>query len=619
MDYSGSSADSYNSSDSNASLWTGSYSGSQRHRRPIGLELRKRQRRGELRGRQLEPVQLRDGRLGVIVGREQRPMAAEPPLVGRRQRHLRQQRRQRGQQHPVPVGHRSGRRVQQRQLQLPGRLGRDDDRGGASGSSVTSDTWTQQSATTATLGGTQQQAATASYTYQAPGGSGSASNNGSTMGVPVASTPVVQFGTPDATVVAAPNVGQLVGTPAVPQPGASGPTPGGMAPVPISVNLQLVTDTSSWAKSTRDVSREVATTPVHQVTLHGDKAVASSALQAVVQRVDNMNFAATVYSTVLLPAMRTASWLQGSNIGGALVSLLSLADPDNVVAAAYFHTGQPAPYSSTSSDPLVRYVDNTLYNNGQPLTAGSMPIYGTYFDRNAAGLVEIASGLVTGNLDQVGAGIANFGGTSTMPAVSAGQIIPPWLGQMADVTADAMMRGYIQLPFVLASIFVPGLAPLLYVAGNYTVARAFGEEYTWQDAGRDFVIGAGMAGLAEIPAAVEAGGAGGAAGRAAGSGEGFRSSGRSGRGGGGRVNFDSELPEFEPVNRGDSQRSRPLSRRDGIGGGGMRMAEEAAGETAPGAGAAGNQTLRDILTPGEQAEFEALSGETSWMDAQPGP
>ena len=286
------------------------------------------------------------------------------------------------------------------------------------GSSTTSDTWTQQSATTATLGGTQQQAATASYTYQAPGGSGSASNNGSTMAVPVASTPVVQFGTPDATVVAAPNVGQLVGAPAVPQPGATGPTPGGMAPVPISVNLQLVTDTSSWAKSTRDVSREVATTPVHQVTLHGDKAVASAALQAVVQRVDNMNFAATVYSTVLLPAMRTAAWLQGSNIGGALVSLLSLADPDNVVAAAYFHTGQPAPYSSTSSDPLVRYVDNTLYNNGQPLTAGSMPIYGTYFDRNAAGLVEVASGLVTGNLDQVGAGIANFNGTSTMPAVS---------------------------------------------------------------------------------------------------------------------------------------------------------------------------------------------------------
>jgi hypothetical protein len=73
-----------------------------------------------------------------------------------------------------------------------------------SGSSMTSATWTQQSATTVALGGTQQQEATAAYSYHSPSGSNTISNSGSSMGVPIASAPVVQFGAPDTTVVAAP-------------------------------------------------------------------------------------------------------------------------------------------------------------------------------------------------------------------------------------------------------------------------------------------------------------------------------------------------------------------------------------------------------------------------------
>src|SRR6267143_2062576 len=108
---------------------------------------------------------------------------------------------------------------------------------------------------------------------------------------------------------------------------------------------------------------------------------------------------------------------------------------------------------SSSSDPLVREVDQMLYNNGEPLKAGSLPLYGD--------------------------------GT-----MRASDIIPPWLGEIADATADAMMHFYIELPFALLTAFIPGGSSLVgvigwgvvsggvQVAGAYTQASVFGNEFT---------------------------------------------------------------------------------------------------------------------------------------------
>jgi hypothetical protein len=62
-------------------------------------------------------------------------------------------------------------------------------------------------------------------------------------------------------------------------------------------------------------------------------------------------------------------WAPGSyNVESSVQQLLGITRPQ-----------QPDRPSSTG-DPLVDWVDSILYNNGQPLTAGSAPIYGTYWD-----------------------------------------------------------------------------------------------------------------------------------------------------------------------------------------------------------------------------------------------
>ena len=143
-------------------------------------------------------------------------------------------------------------------------------------------TWTQQNANAIVLGGTQQQTASATYSYQDPGVSGTVTNNGSAASAAVATTPVVQFGAPDPSVVAAPGVAQLVGTPtggatAIAQPAAGSTAPGAMAPVPISVNLQVVPATAAWMNTTLQASQQVTNTSTYQQTLNGGQDAAGGA------------------------------------------------------------------------------------------------------------------------------------------------------------------------------------------------------------------------------------------------------------------------------------------------------------------------------------------------------
>ncbi len=269
--------------------------------------------------------------------------------------------------------------------------------------------WTEQSASTVLLGGMQQASSAANYNYQNPDGEGTDSNSSVGSTPQPESAPVVQFAAPDSTMVAQPQVGQMEGSPAVGQmagsPGvgqmAGGAassaqsaigqastgsmTPGATAPVPVTVNLQVLGTTAGWMSSTLQASQEVTLNVIYQATitpsLAGGLGAANAmsagqeALQLVIDRAKANNFGLQAWN-VVAPAMNLATWIGAGNLGPALVNMLSLDDSSGAVAASFYRQGMV----STSSDPLVQWVDSALYNNGQPLTAGSAPLYGTYWD-----------------------------------------------------------------------------------------------------------------------------------------------------------------------------------------------------------------------------------------------
>jgi hypothetical protein len=260
--------------------------------------------------------------------------------------------------------------------------------------------WTELSASTVLLGGMQQDRSAATYTYQMPDGGGADANSGSAASAQPQSTPVVQFGTPDSTVVAqADNAqiasGALVGSPSSPLPsggeglgvrGQAAMTPGATAPVPVTVNLQLVPATGAWTGATLQASQQVINNVMTRKTLHGPEAAAGKALEAVVKRADATSFGMQAWQ-VVAPAMKLAMWIQADSMNRTLVGVLSLDDPGGQVAANFYRQT----FVSESNDPLVNWVDKMLYNDGQPLTAGSAPLYGTYWDGQGRSAQEALS------------------------------------------------------------------------------------------------------------------------------------------------------------------------------------------------------------------------------------
>ncbi len=251
--------------------------------------------------------------------------------------------------------------------------------------------WTEQSASTVLLGGMQQASSAANYNYQNPGGGGTDTNSSVGSTPQPESAPVVQFAAPDSTMVAQPQVGQMEGSPAVGQmagspavgqmaggagvgqmagsPASSAQTaigqastgsmtPGATAPVPVTVNLQVLGTTAGWMSSTLQASQEVTLNVIYQATitpsLAGGLGAANAmsagqeALQLVIDRAKANNFGLQAWN-VVAPAMNLATWIGAGNLGPALVNLLSLDDPTGTVAATFYRQGMV----STSSDPLV--------------------------------------------------------------------------------------------------------------------------------------------------------------------------------------------------------------------------------------------------------------------------
>jgi hypothetical protein len=351
--------------------------------------------------------------------------------------------------------------------------------------------WTEQQASTVVLGGTDQQSSAASYSYQAPDGTGTGSNAGSASAPQPEAEPVVQFMAPDSTavaqtapaqLVASPNGGggaMMLGQPMLGQAGLGGMTPGSAAPVPVTVSLAMVANTGDWMNATMQSSQEVTAVPMTSRTLQGPLAAAGGAVEAamdkVLQQAKTTSFGMQVWQSVL-PALSLAGWVQGGSVVPSLVRVLTMDDAGGQLAQTVYR--QPA-FVANSSDPLVAWVDNALYNNGEPLTAGSAPLYGTYYDPRATGAVQVISGVI-GVLngpgldifvtwdssgisfpnpwnwsstigEQIGSGLATLNGSSSMQAVSAQQAL--------SISAPFIDLG-INTVLMVAGAAMEGLQPL---------------------------------------------------------------------------------------------------------------------------------------------------------------
>jgi len=135
---------------------------------------------------------------------------------------------------------------------------------------------------------------------------------------------------------------------------------------------------------------------------------AQAALNAVLNKASGTSFAVQAWNMVVVPVLKTANWIQGGSIGQSLVGLLSLNDTNGQLARSY---NRAPDFVSSSNDPLVWEVDSMLNNGGQPLTAGSAPLYGTYYDpRTAAAfkIMTVAAGIVVGGIvgGPIGAALA---------------------------------------------------------------------------------------------------------------------------------------------------------------------------------------------------------------------
>ena len=95
-------------------------------------------------------------------------------------------------------------------------------------------------------------------------------------------------------------------------------------------------------------------------------------------------------------------------------------------------SGRPA----RTGDPFVDWVDGILYNGGQPLTAGSAPLYGTYWDgtgHSAGEALSMAAPYVEGGVFLV-AGMWMVG-----PASLAG-IAAPALGALSGAGSEILVN-----------------------------------------------------------------------------------------------------------------------------------------------------------------------------------
>jgi hypothetical protein len=248
--------------------------------------------------------------------------------------------------------------------------------------------------------GAQALTAAATYSYQDNQGSGSQNNGGSSSVSGSSPGPVVNFALPDSGVVPVASAVQQTGADRqqAAAGGGGGGAAGSSAPVAAAVSLQLVTNVGSWMSVTgKGVQASVHATSNVQASVTSDLYGFTLANQEkwalVAPMARGLNFGVTAWNALRPVFGLVERFSGGFGVEHQVQGLLAQTDPTGGVATVFSH----ASVAPNSGDPYVQWVDGMLANNGQPLTAGSAPIYGTYMDGTEAlvfcGGVKIASGV----------------------------------------------------------------------------------------------------------------------------------------------------------------------------------------------------------------------------------
>jgi hypothetical protein len=258
---------------------------------------------------------------------------------------------------------------------------------------ASSNTWQQQSTATQYASGGPQQTSAATYSYQNGLGAGTLSNGTSTTGSTSAPAGLVRFLSPDGSVV--PTEDAVTLRSASKGGGAEAGT-GLEAPVAVNIpGVVQVTSLQQWAAQTNGVGLGEVDyawqTVVGGITPDGRAILASANDGGPIQNNPLAAATAAALSSSFLPT--PAAPLKSANYGqmawNALQPLFTLLKPLHFTASAASQSAvqgllgvqlpTPASYGN-AGDAFVNWVDEMLYNNGQPLTAGSAPLYGTYWN-----------------------------------------------------------------------------------------------------------------------------------------------------------------------------------------------------------------------------------------------
>jgi len=187
------------------------------------------------------------------------------------------------------------------------------------------------------------------------------------------------------------------------------------------VSLQQVSDSQSWLSTSQQASQgmvNAASTAKQNQPVGGTSggvvasglASGNSALAAAASMAISSSFmlapSAPVLSsfnsqvwTAVQPLVQAMTWMNaGTPLSSAYLSVPSLRQVLNIAS--------PPMAPASTGDPFVDWVDSMLYNGGQPLAVGSLPLYGTTGQNNAFQALDQAIGM---SLDMVSRSLAFTG------------------------------------------------------------------------------------------------------------------------------------------------------------------------------------------------------------------
>jgi hypothetical protein len=343
-----------------------------------------------------------------------------------------------------------------------------------------SDSWQQQASTQLSTSGTQQ-ASSASYHYQNNQGSGTLHNNGSNGGTTSLPGSAAQFVAPDKSLV--PNDGADV------QAQNQTASPGSGAPVRAVVPKAAVSNSGAGLDASQRAasgainpfaSQPGAFTETTNTTSGGATAAGVATGLGFIMVGDNFLPAPTVLRVESFKVQAYNSLLPLFTLLSPWAGNITYSMQQNIQGMLDVRLAAPPSRMPYTGDPLVDSIDSMVYNNGQPLTAGSAPLYGTYWDgmgHSAQQALSMAAPYVQGGVFLV-AGMWMVGPTALLGAtcVAQGALMMGGFDLATNVIGggnSAMIASGVGQAFYFGAVNeIPGIGN---VFAAYTSAKAFSE------------------------------------------------------------------------------------------------------------------------------------------------